>query len=756
MKKFFIKTRIILVVSLACLFGMTSCYEEPDGSQLFNAEEMTLKETIAQDGRLSAFLSILQKCGYDKKISTYMKYTCFAPVNEGVEPYIDSLYYDNNKSFPHNGIQESPNWGSLSLEEKVSLMSDSLCEDLSKYHLSGYTFMQMNISGATTCSTLMTARNIMVDIFRDGVYAGKTSLNGQSAVLEGDIETSNGILHICSSIIPRSDRTVDDQMHAEGDFTIFHTALQLTGLDKLLQKEKKDTIYTYADTHPTDGDRNGNHPLYCPKECLIKWTVFAETDDVFKANGINSFEDLKAKCIEWYGNPTWYDYISEHGIQISTGDDYTNEWNVVHMFVAYHIIRAGMPIDKIVYEKTSKTDPYWNFCFAYEPQDYFETLLPNTLMKVWETQPTSRTPKLFINRYRQNNTQTEHLGTRGAPATHPIRFEGVQVDRTPKANGAAPSVETLNGYIHRIKGILLYDQMAVDAQRERIRLDSSTFLYELINNGLRFATPSEVSVMNSGGNGNRVAFDNAYFENIKCYNPGTLLRYCALGEWRSYNSEQFQGWDVYDFAVKLPHVPTGDYELRIVYPPMEKGGLMQFYLGNSSSQSSMIAQGIPFDARKLGYGEDNVMGCAYILGETEEPNTDDPDLLPQCTDYGVASDQAMRIRGYMRGPASFSRAGRNTTNKDLLLEYDETNPDIYQCAKKIVSVSGDNCRSEYGRGGMTLRRIICTQKFEQGKDYWLRIKNLVNDANLGWSFDFIELCPVSIANSTSNMKEDWY
>lgn len=746
MKNFIIKIRIILIVSLACLFGMTSCYEEPDGSQLFNAEEMTLREMIVQDSRLSAFFSILQKCGYDKKISTYMKYTCFAPVNEGVEPYIDSLYYDNNKSFPHNGIQESANWGSLSLAEKVSLMSDSLCEDLSKYHLSGETFMQVNISGATTCSTLITGRNVTVDIFREGAFAGKTSLNGRSAIIDGDIEASNGVLHICNSIIPRSDRTVDDQMHAEGDFTIFHTALQLTGLDKLLQQEKKDTTYSYASTHPTDREATP-HELYCPTECLVKWTVFAETDDVFKANGINSFEDLKAKCIEWYGNPTWYNYVNEHGIQISTGDDYTNEWNVVHMFIAYHILRAGMAIDKIVYEYNSKTQSTWNLCFGYEPQEYFETMLPNTLMKIWETKPKSQ-KNLFINRYRQNNTLTEELGTFGNDGTHPIIFEGVPIDRTTRADGTSPSVETLNGYIHRIKGILLYDQNAVNAQNERIRLDSSTFLYELINNGIRFATPSEVSVMNSGGDGNRVAFDNAYFENIKCYNPGTLRRFCVLGAWRSNNSDQFQGWNIYDFAIKLPHVPTGTYELRIVYPPMNRGGLMQFYLGNSSSQSSMIAQGIPFDACANPTIEGNVMGCEPIL--EEYATDDDGNQYETGSDFGVESDQRMHVRGYMRAPASFSRGTYNTITEKLT--YDPS--DIYSAAKNIVGST--SCRSEWGYGTMMLRRIICTQRFEQGKDYWLRIKNLVDNEQLGWSFDFIELCPVSIANSSSNMKEDWY
>ena len=56
---------------------------------------------------------------------------------------------------------------------------------------------------------------------------------------------------------------------------------------------------------------------------------------------------------------------------------------------------------------------------------------------------------------------------------------------------------------------------------------------------------------------------------------------------------------------------------------------------------------------------------------------------------------------------------------------------------------------------MMLRRIIVTQHFDQEKDYWLRIKNLVNDENLGWSFDFVEMMPVDLLNHPT-MNEDWY
>ena len=737
-----------IICGICVICGVMSCNEEPDGSNLFSSDQKTIAEMLRDRSELSAFYRILEKGSFDKYLGTYGEYTCFAPVNEGVNRYIDSLYKDESYLISkakkkHNGIQEDPNWANLDVMARVNLMPDSLCDDIARFHLSGERHMQVDLDGtATTWTTMKIGRSIRVNTFDEikapkEAYIGLTSLNDVSAITEGDIEAINGVLHICSEMIPRSDRTTDDQLRVEGekDLSIFYAALEATGYTDTLMIERKNnpdgTAITY-DLGNNHNDRDGN-VLYYPKECMIKWTVFAETDDVFRAAGINSFDDLKTKCAEWYGNCSgWYDYIKEKNIKISTGDDYTSKFNVVNMFVAYHILRAGMPIDRIVYEKNKQTDASWNFCFGYEPQEYFETMLPNTLLKVWETNPKT-TKDLWLNRYLTNNTLTSKLGMFGMPGDgdHTLVFRGVSVDRN-------SSVETLNGYIHRIKGILKYDQNAKDALHERLRLDSSTFLYELINNGLRGATPSEVSTLNGGGDGNRVAFHNTFFDNIVCYNPGTLLRFNVMGAWRAHNSDQFQGWDVYDFAIKLPHVPTGDYELRIIYPPMGRGGLMQFYLGNSSKQSDMVAIGIPFDACANPH-EDATFGYEPIQTLDENPESD----------FGVECGQRMHVRGYMYAPASFSRGTYNTITDPL--SYNEN--DIYSAASQITGST--SCRSETGYGTMMLRRIITTQRFEQGQDYWLRIKNLVNDANLGWSFDFIELVPLDIVNSQT-MSEDWY
>ena len=332
-----------LICAICVICGSISCTEEPDGSNLFSSDEKTIAELLRDRPDLSAFYRILEKGGFAKYMGTYGEYTCFAPLNDGVSAYLDSLYNDESyliskAKLKHNGIAEDANWNSLDVMAKVNLMTDSLCDDIARFHLSGEKHMQVDLDGtATTWTTMKTGRSIRVGTFGenayDEAYIGLTSLNDISAIIDGDIEAINGILHICSTVIPRSDRTTDDQLRVEGekDLSIFYAALEATGYTDTLMIERKNnpdgTAKTY-DLGTNHNDRDGNS-LYYPKQCMVKWTVFAETDDVFRAAGINNFNDLKAKCAEWYGNcGAWYDYINEKGITISTGDDYTNPFNV--------------------------------------------------------------------------------------------------------------------------------------------------------------------------------------------------------------------------------------------------------------------------------------------------------------------------------------------------------------------------------------------------------------------------------------------
>ena len=130
---------------------------------------------------------------------------------------------------------------------------------------------------------------------------------------------------------------------------------------------------------------------------------------------------------------------------------------------------------------------------------------------------------------------------------------------------------------------------------------------------------NEVSAMNGGGSGARLAFPVDYFDNVICYNgEQTKLRYNIKGDYRAYQADAFQGWGQYDLAVKLPPVPSGLYEFRLFYSPMGHGGMMQFYIGESPKQSDMVVAGGVFDARIDPNVNPEKFGYVAIDAEAEE------------------------------------------------------------------------------------------------------------------------------------------
>ena len=692
---------------------LTACNPEPDESSRFTETQETIGSMIDSDSTLTAFNYILKRSGMDRMMKSYGQYTCFAPSNEAVMAYIDSLYKDPTME-NHNGMESN------SLEG----MSDSLCEDIALYHLASTLQPLSDLGGNGKTITTMLRRAINSSVDNDGLIL----LNSQARIIgsndvSGEVEASNGILYRLDKVIPRNNSKLYDVFAELEGFSIFAEALRKTGLaDSIATVQKTDEFgqaIKYELSDATDVTAS-NAECYWPKTCDVKFTVFAESDAVLAKAGINSFEDLVEKCKQYYGNATqWYDYAAETGQQISTGTDYENRFNVVNMFVAYHILYCGMPYNQLVFMKpgSSNRNPpaglLWNYTNGGEPYDYYETMLPHTLLKIWNPRNT-RGSRIYINRYIQNNTLTDQTRSMGSSAMHPVIFEGVEVENPDESIKDKSS--TRNGYIIPIKSILVYDQQVPQGVlKERLRFDSSTFLPELVNNEFRYLSVNEASGLNGGGHGARIAFPLNFFDNVVCYSSETVLRYNVKGWYRAYQADAFQGWGNYDLAIRIPPVPTGDYELRLFYTPMDHAGMMQFYMGKSSAKNSMRALGIPLDAR--------IQADDPLIGWTKFYEEDDD---------GIASDQAMRNRGYMRGPYSFF-GGTNVTSGDA---------------------EGVNCRGE-APTQTTLRLLLGTEHYLQSEDHWFRIKSVIDDTNLKWQLDFIELVPTSVINN-EQYSEDWY
>ena len=452
--------------------------------------------------------------------------------------------------------------------------------------------------------------------------------------------------------------------------------------------------------------------------------MFAETNDVFKANGINNFDDLVAKCKEWYGNAAsgsrsmtsgWYDYFRNNNIEVDMSSDYTKQNNVVNMFVSYHILKTAVNANVLAFKNNTHTT---HGCTG-DAYDYYETMLPMTLIKAWKV--TSEGDKIYLNRYVQNNTLTDGIETVGSAAMHQMVYKGVEVD-------VDSLKQPLNGYVYPIKDILLYDgKVPLGVLNERMRFDALTLLGETMDNGFRGAYVKDITALNSGKSAARVRFPIDYFDNVVVFNGNNtqldmnLVADPGSKAYSLYKGDSFQGMGVFDFAIKLPPVPDGTYEMRINLDCMPHGTMLQLYIGDKPEIASMEPLSIPLDMRMAMDENDPAIKAMGFV------RLDDESLHPEAyADRGLETDKIMRSHGFLRGPLSVRRQNEST--------------DAF-----IVRFIPHQ-----------FRRILDTRQLRQ-QDYWLRLKTVLDDGNLERKFqiDYIEFVPIGVAQNQQYL-EDWY
>ena len=671
---------------------VTSCKEDIDESNLSTFTGETIEDYLLnRSDQFSSFNYILSRIDYDKILSAYGTYTCFAPNNESVAEYLDSLYNDTvNINVPHNGLT-APGIEGLGPDNPKS---DSLCRDIALYHLLNTKIMGVNMGNGMTIKTML-GRDINTSI--DSV-SGALLVSRGAKVTSMDNELENGVLHEIDHVITRSNMLIAGEMENQpSGYTIFTQALKLTGLADSLSN------ISHTDFDKVDNGKG----FYIPEKCEMGYTIFAETDDVLAENGIHSITDLKAYADKVYGKCAepgtgWYDYARNHNITISTGNDYKNPWNTLSMYLRYHILEYKVAYNNLVRK--------CNEVSKVTAVEFYETMLPYTLLKI-----TRNSNKFRINRWVANTSLTDMVAELGTAAMHTVKLDGIELE------GFKGQVAAINGYIHPIKGMLVYNQdVPQGVLYERIRMDDTVLFGEMMSNSFRGITTAQVKALNGGKSGtdgrhagcDYIRIPPRYFKNMAIYNgDDTRFYYFAHTDdgWSNYQWDEFNCMGNYDFAFRLPPVPDGTYELRIGYTTETVRGMLQFYLGSSSELSSMKALDIPVDMRIIPANNANLTPDV-VTGWCDWTRLDDK---------GVESDANMRNLGYMRGPLFYTF---------------RSNP----------------ARSH----PQDQRRIITKQEFKQG-DYWLRCKSVIENPQGEFHLDYIEFCPENVYNNTRYV-EDMY
>lgn len=704
MTKFIHKIGGMMALAALGVASFTSCSEEIDDSNLYTFTGQTVIDYLRSDSTLSDIAKISDRAGMSDRLSAYGTYTCFAPTNEALKVYIDSLYNDV-KSDNHNGLYA----GEVPADSVMNRLwksekCDSLCKDIIESHVTGQ---------KKTTNDFLTGADITMMLGNTHTpkrVNGEITMDGTTHFIKTDQEVENGIVQVIDRLFYRSTNYIIDEMDAMGCYGLWVEALRKTGIDKILQENIRTKGISWFNIDPENQYPYADYPT----KCKVGFTIFAEPDEVLKKEGINTFADLVERANQEYANcKNWYSYVEDAGINVSTGNDYTNQWNALNMFIRYHILHYALSTDKLVYSYNELKD--------MDVYEYVRTLLPGTMFKLTGIKdPGGNVGEIRINRQLNTPTLTSDPGNTNRNGTAYLEANQVIDEGILVGNSKINSRQASNGYVHPISGVLAYKETVPNkVLNERLRFEFMSLFDESMTNRYRGYTGADLKSFfgRTDRNITAVRIPEGYFENMVIYNGDASRVYYLTKDqangnygydcWNDYQGDELYCKGAYDFAIKLPPVPKdGTYELRFGYVNNGLRTIVQFYLGHSSDRSTMTPCDIPLDQ--------NVDLKSTTVGWTD-PNTDG--------DNGAAVDKAMHNRGWMRGPNYFS-------NK----KYGE----------------GSTARFKSDGGQHHIRRVVTKRYFKQGEENWFRCKTAMpENTEAEFELDYIELVPVSVYNHPS-------
>lgn len=436
-----------------------------------------------------------------------------------------------------------------------------------------------------------------------GISTGESGLvytvNSYSTITTKDIEAHNGVIQAIDEVVSPTENTLVEAISNDENFSLFFEALQATGLDLELTPIKDEN---YEPDPEYVSQENANEvynyaKVRVPRERKYGFTALMESDATYAAHGINDLDDLKAYAKQVY------DAMYPEDASIT---DVTDRKNSLNRFIAYHLINKKLPMRLFIekydntgmnYESTGES----HSVKVVDMFEYIETLCPNTLLEV-----------------RTLRTTNEYNIFNMLPET------GRAIRLTENFDNDA-----LNGVYHEIDNILVYD---ANVERmlttKRLRMDVASFFPEFANNNLRIGN----SLIGGGLFSEHWIIQNGFVDRISASATTSVRYFNADDRFMDYQGDELWLGGLYDFDITTIPIPPGTYEVRFGYQPTPLRGVAQLYWDG-------VPTGIPLDLSMLANDPD--IGYEYPGTNARDPE-------------GFENDKAMRNRGYMKGPASYT------------------------------------------------------------------------------------------------------
>lgn len=700
--------------------ALTSCQENIDTSDLYTFTGETVSSLLSQSDSLGHYYELLNTVRQSSKtnstiaslLSARGNYTCFAPSNNAIKSYLDTLCLQNKIEsadfdlFMDSLKKESYVYDSIA---KVIVYNSIIdCGSSDAYETAvfpneGGTFILPNMN-----DRYLTARVQSTSGQKNTYY-----IQDDAKVTSPDNKVENGYVHYVSKVIAPSNATVYELLGDIEDMKIFSELIQKTGwsdsLTKYIDEEYEEEYLNNLSSTPIPERPDGLGNILMPEHRKYGYTIFAERDAVFEeafnSAGITSgtnVEKLAAYLEKTYGTNKSFAGLT-YGTTI---EELQKPTNAINRFISYHLLPVKLPSNQLVIHfneygydlQAHKQQGYANI--SVPVFEFYETLnakgMRRRLLKITESK---NSDGIRLNRKMKMdpNSYEEILGDAD-------NIEGIKVDRS---NLDGYETNALNGYIYPIESMLVYDDVTMnEVFNDRIRFDIAALMWEMINLGYR--RPMGLYPNN---------MESLYFpQEFKMANietqEGTIFNYLAA--WNANGYANFQGDEVniignYDVTIKLPPVPTaGTYEVRYGYGAFPTRGMAQIYFGEKGNGKVPQPAGIPIDLTK-----DGVVG-----GYGWQPNPDhDIELTTEIN--------------------------KNMRNKDHML------------ATRYTNYWGTGYTLDQRPNGVSMRRIIYRGNMDPDKEYYIRIKSVLDDKNKQLFIDYMELVPRSVYDNPTTPEDAW-
>lgn len=682
LKKFF-KGAIIASIAV-----FASCTEEIDKSNRYTFTEETLASYLENRPEFSNLIEIYKRADMMGTLGTYGEHTLFAPTNAAVERFLfeqDSIYHATKDT-------EEPIWTGIT-SPYLEDLSDSMAVVIAKTHLIPEKYETVDMTWQTMPTQNYCNRYISLNTTADenGYHM---FIENKSEIIVADELVENGVVHVVNHVVEQTTKRIYEHVESYDYFSIFAKAIELTGYESSMLgyiDENYEKVYANieAEVYRPQGTGYARHP----KQKKEGYSIFAPYNEVLKAKyNINDIDDLIEYAQKWYGT--------------EDADDYKSPKNALNRLVAYHLLDCEVVYDKFVPYKynTSEFESEWAFMAGYDRSDYFVSK-NDLILKVMRPLSKNDT-KIYINPSRRtipiNQDMVSHMNVL---VHNEDEFTELSEEYADFKAGA------LNGRIHPINGLLIYDkeEMENNVLYERMRFDFAALLPELMTNAVRYTTKKECGstyVPPFGYGSGDVNIPDGYCKNVRINNDLTHLHYLTPYPWgATLYGDEFIASGQYDFEYRLPPVPAGTYEVRIGYTATEVRSITQFYMRKGSGNKAEIC-GIPVDLR--------IFSTDSRIGWIADSET---------SDNGVENDKTMRNHSYMKAPLTIAQNFSDADVKPSARHYN---------------------------GG--IRYIVTTTELS-GYDNWLRMKNVMEDATKEGMHDYVELVPIGIVNDDVNLED---